>query len=119
MKEFYEEDHKELYCDYCDCKTKMTRIPEINNLICNSCKRLLLNMYGFDIIESNDEDGNLELYITKDMFIYLVSHDYLDSLMRIYEDRIYICKPRKPFTSKNNMRPPFGLPRFGLPQMFI
>ena len=107
----HEDEYRELYCDYCDRETRMTRIPEINNFICQSCERLLLKMCDFKIVESFDDDGDLELFVTKNMFIYLVSHDYLDSLMRIYEDRIYICKPRKPITSKNNSRPPFGLPQ--------
>ena len=67
-----EDEYKELYCDYCDRETRMTRIPEINNFVCQSCKRLLLNMYDFKIVESFDDDGDLELYVTKNTFIYLV-----------------------------------------------
>ena len=62
---------------------------DCHNFICLSCDKLLIGNYGYEIFEFDDA-GDKELYVTKDMFIYLIQKGFLKSLMRIYKDRIWI-----------------------------
>ena len=60
-----------------------------HNFICESCDKLLIGRYGYEILEFDDA-GDIELYVTKDTFIYLIQQGFLKSLMRRYDDRIWI-----------------------------
>ena len=63
--------------------------PDCHNFICLSCDKLLIGAYGYKIFEFDDA-GDKELFVTRDMFIYLIQKGFLKSLMRIYNDRIWI-----------------------------
>lgn len=41
-----------------------------HNFICQSCNKSLIGRHGYEIFEFDDA-GDIELYVTKDMFIYL------------------------------------------------
>ena len=57
-----------------------------DNFICQSCDKLLMGRYGHEIFEFDDA-GDIELYVTKDMFIYLNQHGFFKFLMKIYDER--------------------------------
>ena len=65
----------------------MTFIPTILSL--RSVTSFLIGSYGYEILEFNDA-GDLELYVTKDMFVYLHQNGYFKQLMKIYNNRIWI-----------------------------
>ena len=78
-----------LYCKSCKFHTTMEYDSHCHNFICQSCNKLLIGIYGNEILEYDDA-GDLDLYVTKDMFIYLNQHGFFKSLMRIYNGRIWI-----------------------------
>ena len=65
----------------------MTFIPAI--LSVRSVTSCLVGCNGYEILEFNDA-GDLELYVTKDMFVYLHQNGYFKQLMKIYNNRIWI-----------------------------
>ena len=72
-----------LYCKSCKSYTVMEYDSHCHNFICQTCDKLLIGRYGYDA-------GDIELYVTKDMFIYLNQHGFFKFLMKIYDDRIWI-----------------------------
>ena len=78
-----------LYCKNCKFHTSMEYDSHCHNFICKSCDKLLIRRYGHEIFEFDDA-GDLELYVTKDMFIYLNQHGFFKYLMKIYDERIWI-----------------------------
>ena len=64
-----------LYCRYCKFYTTMDYDIHSHNFICPKCYKLLVGCNGYEILEFNDA-GDLELYVTKDMFIYLHQNGY-------------------------------------------
>ena len=77
-----------LYCVTCKHRTEMDYDSECQNFICLYCDKLLIGKYGYEILEV--DDGNLNLYITKDMFIFLLQERYFKLLMKLYGGRIWI-----------------------------
>ena len=77
------------HCRSCKLYTPMEYDIHTHNFICQKCNKSLVGSYGYEIIEFNDA-GDLELYVTKDMFIYLHQNGYFKHLMKIYSDRIWI-----------------------------
>ena len=84
-----EDEYRKLDCKNCKLITKMKYLPGNHNFICQSCNIYLLGSFSYKIFELGTNWG-LELYVTKDMFIYLVQYDFFNSLMEIYENRIFI-----------------------------
>ena len=78
-----------LYCVTCKCHTEMDYDSKCQNFICVNCDKLLVGKYGYEILEVEDA-GDLKLYVTKDMFIFLLQKDFLGDLMEIYNDKIWI-----------------------------
>ena len=78
-----------LYCRSCKFYTTMEYDIYTHNFICQKCDKLLIGSHGYEIIEFDDA-GDLELYVTKDMFIYLNQHGFFKFLMKIYDERIWI-----------------------------
>ena len=58
------------------------------NFICPKCDNSIIGRYWYEIYEFDDA-GDLELYISKDMFIYLHRNGYYNKLMKIYNNRIW------------------------------
>ena len=79
-----------LYCKSCKSHTTMEYDSHCHNFICQSCDKLLMGRYGHEIFEFDDA-GDIELYVTKDMFIYLNQHGFFKFLMKIYDERIWIA----------------------------
>ena len=105
-----EDEYRIMYCKNCKLETSVKCIPEYHNFICQSCKKFSLGLDGLKIIESPGYNG-LELYVTRDMFIYLAQYDLFKSLMEIYEERIYIStNNEKQNFLTNNSRIHFGNP---------
>ena len=77
------------YCKSCKFHIAMKYDPQCRNFICLSCDKLLIGRHGYEIFEFNDA-GNEELYVTKEMFLYLIQKGFLKSLMDIYKDKIWI-----------------------------
>ena len=117
-----EDKYRKLYCDYCNLETRMKYIRENNNFICQSCKMLLLDIDEFKIVESFNS-CSLELYVTKDMLIFLPKNDFLKSLMKIYEDKIYISSSSNLMSYTNNSGFTYMVPQkmreCPLPQMGV
>ena len=78
-----------LYCKSCKFYNAMEYEPTYHNFICKSCDKLLIGRHGYEIFEFDDA-GDEELYVTKEMFIYLIHKGFLKSLMKIYKERIWI-----------------------------
>ena len=78
-----------LYCKSCKSHTMMKYDSNYHNFICQSCDKLLIGSYGHEIFEFDDA-GDIELYVTRDMFIYLNQHGFFKYLMQIYDSRIWI-----------------------------
>ena len=78
-----------LYCKSCRFNNAMEYDSHCHNFICLSCDKLLIGRHGYEIFEFDDA-GDLDLYVTKDTFIYLMQKGFLKSLMEIYNDRIWI-----------------------------
>ena len=78
-----------LYCRSCKFFTTMKYGIYTNNFISQKCYKLLIGSYGYEIFEFDDA-GDLELYVTKDMFVYLHQNGYFKQLMEIYNNRIWI-----------------------------
>ena len=78
-----------LYCKSCKLYTIMEYDSYTRNFICQKCDKLLIGRYGYEILEFDDA-GDLELYVTKDMFVYLHQNGYFKKLMKIYTNRIWI-----------------------------
>ena len=78
-----------LYCRSCKFYTTMEHDIYTHNFTCQKCDKLLIGGYGYEILEFDDA-GDLELYVTKDMFIYLNQHGFFKMLMKIYNNRIWI-----------------------------
>ena len=78
-----------LYCKSCKSHTTMKYDSNYHNFICQSCDKLLIGRYGHEIFEFADA-GDIELYVTRDMFIYLNQHGFFNYLMKIYDNRIWI-----------------------------
>ena len=78
-----------LYSRSCKYYTEMEYDSHCHNFICKLCDKLLVGSHGYEIIEFDDA-GDLELYVTKDMFIYLNKHGFFKNLMKIYGGRIWI-----------------------------
>ena len=78
-----------LYCRSCKFNTAMEYDAHTHNFICQKCDKLLIGGYGYEILEFDDA-GDLELYDTKDMFIYLNQHGFFKFLTKIYDERIWI-----------------------------
>ena len=57
-----------LYCRYCKFYTTMDYDIHSHNFICPKCYKLLVGCNGYEILEFDDA-GDLELYVTKDMFM--------------------------------------------------
>ena len=57
-----------LYCRSCKFYTTMEYDIYTHNFICQKCDKLLIGSYGYEILEFDDA-GDLELYVTKDMFL--------------------------------------------------
>ena len=70
-----------LYCKYCKFYTTMEYDIYSRNFICQKCYKLLVGCNGYEILEFNDA-GDLELYVTKDMFVYLHQNGYFKQLMK-------------------------------------
>ena len=105
------DEYRRIYCKNCKLETKMKCLPDYHNFICQSCNMLLLGSFGFKIVELYGDCG-LELYVTKDVLIYLAQYDFFKSLMEIYEERIYISiNSRKCRIFTNNSRIHFGIPQ--------
>ena len=77
------------YCKSCKFYTTMKYDPHCHNFICQSCDKSLISRYGHEIFEY-DNAGDLDLYVTKDMFIYLNQYGFFKHLMKIYDGRIWI-----------------------------
>ena len=77
------------FCRYCKFYTTMEYDICNHNFICQKCYKFLVSFNGYEILEFYD-DGDLELYITKDMFIYLHQNNFFKKLMKIYNNRIWI-----------------------------
>ena len=67
----------------------MTFIPAILSVRSVTSCLSVVGCNGYEILEFNDA-GDLELYVTKDMFIYLHQNGYFKKLMKIYNNRIWI-----------------------------
>ena len=80
-----------LYCQNCKFYNEMDYDPHCHNFMCWSCERLIIGNGGYEIFEFDDA-GDLELYVTKDMFIYLLQKGFMKTLMEIYKNRIWISK---------------------------
>ena len=78
-----------LYCKSCKFHTTMEYESHCHNFICDSCNKFLIGTHGHEIFEFDDA-GDIELYITNDMFIYLNQQYLFKSLMKIYDGRIWI-----------------------------
>ena len=78
-----------LYCRYCKFYTTMEYDIYSHNFICQKCDKFIIGSYRYEILEFDDA-GDLELYVTKDMFIYLHQNGYFKQLMKIYNNRIWI-----------------------------
>ena len=78
-----------LYCKSCKYYTAMEYDSKCHNFICQSCDKLLIGRYGYEIFEFDDA-GDLELYVTKETFIFLMQNNFLKSLMEIYDNRVWI-----------------------------
>ena len=78
-----------LYCVTCKHYTAMDYDSKCHNFICSNCDKLLVGKYGHEILEFDDA-GHLELYVTKDTFIFLIQNNFLKSLMEIYGNRVWI-----------------------------
>ena len=78
-----------LYCRSCKFYTTMEYDIYTHNFICQKCDKLLIGSYGYEILEFDDA-CDLELYATKDMFVYLHQNGYFKQLMKIYNNRIWI-----------------------------
>ena len=81
--------YMKLYCRSCKFYTTMEYDIYTHNFICQKCDKLLIGSYGYEILEFDDA-GDLELYVTKDMFVYLHQNGYFKQLMKIYNNRIWI-----------------------------
>ena len=71
-------------------------------LYCRSCKFYTTMEYDIlkEILEFDDA-GDLELYVTKDMFVYLHQNGYFKQLMKIYDNRIWISTRSTSFNLTN------------------
>ena len=78
-----------MYCKSWKFYTAMEYNAHTRNFICQTCDKLLIGGYGYEIFEYDDA-GDLDLYVTKDLFIYLNQHGFFKHLMKIYNDRIWI-----------------------------
>ena len=78
-----------LYCRSCKFYTTMEYDIHTHNFVCQMCDKLLVGDYGYEILEFDDA-GDMELYVTKDMFIYLNQHGFFKQLMKIYNNKIWI-----------------------------
>ena len=78
-----------LYCKSCKFYTAMEYDAHTHNFICQSCDNLLIGRHGYEIFEFDDA-GDLDLYVTKDMFINLNQNGFFKHLMKIYNERIWI-----------------------------
>ena len=78
-----------LYCKCCKFTNEMEYEPTYHNFICRGCDMLLIGRYGYQIYEYNDA-GDLDLYVTKETFIFLMQNNFLKSLMHIYNNRVWI-----------------------------
>ena len=78
-----------LYCKSCKFRNEMEYDPDCHNFICLSCDKLLIGRHGYKIFDFNN-GPDVKLYVTKDMFIYLIQEGFLKSLMRIYNNKIWI-----------------------------
>ena len=78
-----------LYCRYCKFYKTMEYNIYHHNFICQKCDNSIIGSYGYEIFEFDDA-GDLELYVTKDMFIYLHQNGYFHKLMKIYNNRIWL-----------------------------
>ena len=79
----------ELYCRSCKLNTTMEFDMHNHNFICQKCDTFLIGSYGYEILEF-DTDGDPQLFVTKDMFIYLNQNGFFKVLMKIYGERIRI-----------------------------
>ena len=77
------------YCLICKFYTTMKYDVHTHNFICQMCDKLLIGKNGHQILEFDDA-GDLDLYVTKDMFIYLHQNGFFKHLMKIYNNRIWI-----------------------------
>ena len=75
-----------LYCKSCKFHNAMEYDPLCHNFICQSCDKLLIRRHDYEIFEFNDA-GDIELYVTKDAFIYLMQNGFIKSLMEIYKKK--------------------------------
>ena len=80
-----------LHCRYCKIPTTIKYDVFTHNFTCQKCYKFILGSRGYEILEFNDA-GDLELYVTKDMFIYLHQFGYFKNLMEIYKNRIWISE---------------------------
>ena len=78
-----------LYCKSCKFTNEMEYEPTYHNFICRGCDMLLIGRYGYQIYEYNDV-GDLDLYVTKETFIFLMQNNFLKSLMQIYNNKVWI-----------------------------
>ena len=78
-----------LYCRSCKYNTGMEYDAHTHNFICQMCDKLLVGDYGYEILEFDDA-GDMDLYVTPSMFIYLHQNGYFKQLMKIYNNRIWI-----------------------------
>ena len=60
-------------CVICKSQTKRRYNVLIHNFICQKCGEALIGGFGYEILEL-ELNGDRELYVTKDMFIYLNKH---------------------------------------------
>ena len=79
-----------LYCRSCDSYTMMDYDAHTCNFICQHCNKLIVSDQGFNIIQIDNKDGDPELYITKTVLFDLMENGFLERLMKIYDERIYI-----------------------------
>ena len=79
----------ELYCRSCKLNTTMKFDMHNINFICQMCDTFLIGSDGYEILEF-DTDCDPQLFVTKDMFIYLNQNGFFKVLMKIYGERIRI-----------------------------
>ena len=80
---------RELYCRKCKSDTTMKFDMHNTNYICQKCDMFLMGSNGYEIFECDTYDFP-QLFVTKEIFIYLNQIKFFKVLMKIYIGRIRI-----------------------------
>ena len=78
-----------LYCKSCETYTAMEYDAHTRNFICQTCDKLLLGRYGYEILEYDDA-GDMDLYMTENIANKLKQGGVFKKLKKFYNNRIWI-----------------------------